>query len=71
MIDFANWEKKERKKFGDAILPPGGIKIAMALRDLLENKDFNSITTAEIAQASGVNEALIYRYFGSKRDLLH
>jgi AcrR family transcriptional regulator len=63
--------KKERIKFGDATLPPGGIKIATALRTLLENKDFNSITTAEIAAASGMNEALIYRYFGSKRELLH
>jgi AcrR family transcriptional regulator len=63
--------KKERIKFGDATLPPGGVKIATALRTLLENKDFNSITTAEIAAASGMNEALIYRYFGSKRELLH
>jgi AcrR family transcriptional regulator len=63
--------RKERIKFGDAILPPGGIRIAKALRALLENKDFNSITTAEIAAASGVNEALIYRYFGGKRELLH
>jgi len=63
--------RKERIKFGDAILPPGGIKIAKALRTLLENKDFNSITTAEIAAASGMNEALIYRYFGGKRELLH
>ncbi len=63
--------RKERIKFGDAILPPGGIRIAKALRTLLENKDFNSITTAEIAAASGVNEALIYRYFGGKRELLH
>lgn len=63
--------KKERMKFGDATLPPGGIKIARALRTLLEHKDFNSITTAEIAMASGMNEALIYRYFGSKRELLH
>jgi len=65
------FNKKERMKFGDATLPPGGIKIAKALRSLLENKDFNSITTAEIASASGMNEALIYRYFGSKRELLH
>ncbi len=63
--------KKERIKFGDVTLPPGGIRIARALRELLEDKDFNSITTAEIAAASGMNEALIYRYFGSKRELLH
>jgi len=63
--------RKERSKFGDAVLPPGGIKIAKALRTLLEDKDFNAITTGEIAMVSGMNEALIYRYFGGKRELLH
>lgn len=52
-------------------MPPGQIKIEAALRSLLEQKDFNSITTAEIARTSGVNEALIYRYFKDKRGLLH
>lgn len=42
-----------------------------ALRVLLQEKDFNSITTAEISRVSGVNEALIYRYFKDKRGLLH
>ena len=51
--------------------PPGKIKLAKALRVLLEEKDFNSITTAEIASTAGTNEALIYRYFGDKRGLLH
>jgi TetR/AcrR family transcriptional regulator, fatty acid metabolism regulator protein len=51
--------------------PPGRIKIANALRELLGEKDFNSITTAEISKVSGVNEALIYRYFQDKRGLLH
>ncbi len=51
--------------------PPGRIKIAKAMRALLDKKDFNSITTAEIARKSGVNEALIYRYFKDKRGLLH
>ena len=51
--------------------PPGRIKIVDALRLLLENKEFNSITTNEIAKAAGVNEALIYKYFEDKRDLLH
>ncbi len=51
--------------------PPGRIKIANALRKLLEKKDFNSITTSEISNESGVNESLIYRYFGDKRGLLH
>lgn len=51
--------------------PPGKIKIANALLSLLEEKEFNAITTAEIARVSGVNEALIYRYFQDKRGLLH
>ena len=51
--------------------PPGKIKIAEALRSLLKEKDFNSITTADISRTSGVNEALIYRYYKDKRGLLH
>ena len=52
-------------------LPPGRIKIAQALRSLLEEKEFSAITTAEIARTAGVTEALIYKYFKDKRDLLH
>jgi TetR/AcrR family transcriptional regulator, fatty acid metabolism regulator protein len=51
--------------------PPGRIKIADALRVLLEKKDFGAITTAEIAKTAGVTEALIYKYFKDKRDLLY
>jgi len=51
--------------------PPGRIKIAEALRSLLEKKDFGSITTTEIARTAGVTEALIYKYFKDKRDLLY
>ncbi|NQU13632.1 MAG: TetR/AcrR family transcriptional regulator [Desulfobacteraceae bacterium] len=51
--------------------PPGRIKIADALRLLLEDKDFGDITTAEIAKTAGVTEALIYKYFKDKRDLLY
>lgn len=51
--------------------PPGRVKIANALRLLLEEKEFNRITTAEIARQAGVTDALIYKYFKDKRDLLH
>ena len=51
--------------------PPGRIKISDALRVLLETKDFGAITTAEIAKTAGVTEALIYKYFKDKRDLLY
>jgi AcrR family transcriptional regulator len=51
--------------------PPGRIKIIAALKTLLAKKDFGAITTAEIAKTAGVTEALIYKYFKDKRDLLH
>jgi len=51
--------------------PPAKVRIASALRKLLETRDFHSITTAEIARTAEANEALIYRYFGDKRGLLH
>ena len=52
-------------------LPPGRIKIVASLKALLEEKDFGAITTSEIAKNAGVTEALIYKYFKDKRDLLH
>lgn len=51
--------------------PPGKTKIMEALRLLLEEKEFSAVTTAEIARCAGVTEALIYKYFRDKRDLLH
>lgn len=51
--------------------PPGRTKIMNSLRTLLGEKEFNAITTAEIAKNAGVTEALIYKYFKDKRDLLH
>jgi AcrR family transcriptional regulator len=64
-------EKSESNHVKEHSDPPGKIKIADALKTLLEEKDFNSITSAEIASTSGVNEALIYRYYKDKRGLLH
>ena len=58
-------------KLGQRPLPPGRIKIVESLKRLLEKKDFGAITTAEIAKNAGVTEALIYKYFKDKRDLLH
>jgi TetR/AcrR family transcriptional regulator, fatty acid metabolism regulator protein len=61
----------EEQMFNKESLPPGGIKLIDTLKMLLKDKEFNAITTAEIAKVAGVNEALIYKYFGSKRGLLH
>jgi len=51
--------------------PPGRNKIVEALKGLLAQREFSAITTAEIATSAGVTEALIYKYFKDKRDLLH
>lgn len=54
-----------------ATSPPGKLKIANAMRTLLEDRTFESITIAEIAGTAGVTEGLIYKYFKDRRDLLH
>ncbi len=51
--------------------PKGKIKIVKAFRELLNDKNFNSITTAETARTAGVTEGLIYKYFKDKRALLY
>ena len=51
--------------------PPGRVKIMKALSALMIKRDFHSITTAEIAATAEVAEALIYKYFKDKKDLLH
>lgn len=52
-------------------IPPGKRKIINAMRTLLEDRTFESITIAEIAVTAGITEGLIYKYFKDKRDLLH
>jgi TetR/AcrR family transcriptional regulator, fatty acid metabolism regulator protein len=54
-----------------ATTPPGKLKITNALRTLLEDRTFESITISDIAVTAGVTEGLIYKYFKDKRDLLH
>lgn len=54
-----------------ATIPPGKLKITNALRTLLEDRTFESITISDIAVTAGVTEGLIYKYFKDKRDLLH
>ncbi|THB75608.1 MAG: TetR/AcrR family transcriptional regulator [Desulfobacteraceae bacterium] len=51
--------------------PPGRIRIMKSLSDLMAEKDFHSITTAEIARNAEVTEGLIYKYFRDKKDLLY
>jgi AcrR family transcriptional regulator len=51
--------------------PPGKLKIINAMRTLLEDRTFESLTISEIALTAGVTEGLIYKYFRDKRDLLH
>lgn len=51
--------------------PQGKLKIIQAMRSLLEERTFESLTIADIAATAGVTEGLIYKYFKDKRDLLH
>ena len=51
--------------------PPGRIKIIKSFSALMEQKDFHSITTAQIAKNAQVTEGLIYKYFKDKKDLLY
>jgi TetR/AcrR family transcriptional regulator, fatty acid metabolism regulator protein len=51
--------------------PPGRVKIIKAFSTLMSQKDFHSITTAQIASNAEVTEGLIYKYFKDKKDLLY
>lgn len=53
------------------VIPAGKQKIIQAMRTLLEDRAFETITIAEIASEAGVTEGLIYKYFKDRRDLLH
>ena len=45
-------------------------RILAAARDLFERKGTRGTTTREVAERAGVNEATLFRHFGSKRALL-
>lgn len=45
-------------------------KILTAMQELLAEREYITITTADVAKRAGVNEALIYHYFKGKDDLL-
>lgn len=66
-----NATRKNTNNTKKSSLQPSKVKLAKAMNRLLRNKDFNSITTAEIARVAEANEALIFRHFKDKRGLLH
>ena len=53
------------------VSPPGKVKIIDAMRTLLDERTFESLTISDIALTAGVTEGLIYKYFKDKRDVLH
>ena len=53
------------------VSPPGKVKISDAMRTLLDERTFESLTISDIALTAGVTEGLIYKYFKDKRDVLH
>ena len=44
-------------------------KILAAAEELFARKGFAGTTTRELAQAAGINEALLFRHFGNKEEL--
>ena len=44
--------------------------IISAFRDLMEHEDFDSITTSEIINKSGISRATFYKHFADKYELL-
>lgn len=64
VVDHKKDQRSSRRS-----LPPGGVKIDQAFRQLLNTKNYSDITIEEIVQASGVNSALIYKYYGDKLGL--
>ncbi|MFA5951744.1 MAG: TetR/AcrR family transcriptional regulator [Hyphomicrobium sp.] len=57
-----------RPKVGAAPLD-AELKIREAALELFAARNFSSVTTKDIARATGLNTALIYYYFGSKEEL--
>lgn len=49
--------------------PDAELRITEAALELFSKRGFSSVTTKDIADATGFNPALIYYYFGSKEEL--
>ena len=58
------------KKLNQQEMPAGKKKVLLAALHLFANHGFHATTTAEIAHQAGVSEGTIYKYFGSKKELL-
>lgn len=67
MTELPGQEKGHQKP--PRSMPPGGIRIDQAFRQLLTTKNYSDITIEDIVNVSGVNSALIYKYYGDKRGL--
>lgn len=61
--DYTKWLKDEKT-------PLGKIKVIDASLDLFAKQGFDGTSTKEIAQKSGMSEATIFKYFGTKDNLL-
>ncbi len=53
----------------DVASPDAEMRICEVSLDLFAERGFSSVTTKDIADATGFNPALIYYYFGSKEEL--
>jgi len=55
----------------DLKIPEKEKKILEAAIAIIYQKGFSATTTSEIARTAGVSEGTIYRYFRTKKDILH
>ncbi|MFC6176342.1 TetR/AcrR family transcriptional regulator [Companilactobacillus huachuanensis] len=61
--DFKTW-------VGNSDMPAGKKKVVLAALKLFSEKGFDGTSTQEIAKASGMSQATIFKYFKTKEDLL-
>jgi AcrR family transcriptional regulator len=59
------------RSYSKKLSPPSKAKIVKAMKLLLAKRDFESITSLEIARTAKVNDSLLFRHFKDKRGLLH
>jgi len=68
-IHMAARRRQARNSTADPAAGTRADELTRAALDLFAERDFASVTIKDIAQATGVNTALIYYYFESKEDL--
>jgi len=59
------------KILNDEVLNDGRERIARSVIPVIAKKGYGNTSTSELAEACGMSEAAMYRYVGTKADILH